>query len=71
MSAEPLWPYCRKCGEPFAASQHLTATVNRDPDGQIVADQAYLYHTDCWVPEQHPGEIAFLRGYPSRIDPSA
>ena len=71
MANTSLWPRCAKCGEPFAAGQRVTATVVRDGDGQVRTSQATFYHTDCWKPDEHPMEVEILRGYPSRLDPSA
>jgi hypothetical protein len=71
MTNTSQWPRCANCGEPLAASDHVTATVVRDPDGQIRTSQATFYHTDCWKPEERPTEVVILRGNPSRLDPSA
>lgn len=71
MANTSQWPRCAKCGEPFAASQHITATVVRDADDQIRTSQATFYHTECWKPDDHPAEVVILRGNPSRLDPSA
>lgn len=61
-------PWCGQCERPFTAEDDLIATVVRDSDGRIRTSRATMYHVDCWIQADHPGEVEVLRGRPSILD---